>query len=88
MRDYQAAHELNRISRLSAFNIQGATRTRRVNQHETLIDFPDGSRLQLRHTAGRLSCWHPAWTGSAADSALGPIEGVPYSATTRGRAAA
>ena len=88
MRNYQAAHELSRISGLAAFNIQGATKTERLNQHATVATFADGSLLWIHHTTGLLSSWHPNWTGSAADVELGPIVNVPSCASTRGKRAA
>ena len=86
-RDYQAARELERVRTLPAFNVQGATRRERVNQHATRYLFGDGSVMQIRTTAGRGDAWHPDWTGSESDVHLGPVQGVPVRVNTTGRAA-
>ena len=88
LRNYQAARELERVRNLSAFNVQGATRWERVNQHATRYAFADGSIMQIRTTAGRGDAWHPEWTGCQSDVQLGPVQGVPIAVNATGRAAA
>lgn len=77
MRDYQAAHELERIRGLVAFNVQGAKERRRVNQFATWYSFPDGSKLMIYPHRSAADCWHPGWCGTKDDSRLGPMQGVP-----------
>lgn len=84
MRDYQAANELARIANCSAFNVTGASKRQKLNQFSTLYTFPDDSRLQVDHVRGRASAWHMAWTGTAADVALGPVKNVPLKINARG----
>lgn len=81
MRNYNAANELNRISNLSAFNVQGATERRRYNQHYVRYTFADGSTLHIYPTRRRADAFHPAWTGSAHDVALGPVVGTSLKVT-------
>ena len=88
LRNYQAARELERVCNLSAFNVQGATRRERVNQHATRYTFADGSMMQIQTTAGRGVAWHPAWTESKSDVHLGPVQGVLVQVNATGRAAA
>lgn len=47
----QAQSELHRIAPLTAFNVSGATKRRKVNQHLARYDFPDGSRLEINARA-------------------------------------
>lgn len=44
-----AIAELIRIKRLSAFNVNGYTKKRKVNQYQTRYEFIDGSYLIIRH---------------------------------------
>jgi len=85
-RDYQAALELERVARCSAFTVRGAISREKINQHATLYRFGDGSGLLIRHTRGRGSAWHPGWLGRAGDAHLGPIEGLPLCINARGAA--
>ena len=47
----QAQIELHRVAPLTAFNVAGATRKRKINQHLARYDFPDGSRLEINARA-------------------------------------
>lgn len=75
--DYAAAHELERIAKLCAFNISGAYARKRINQHATRYFFEDGSLLQINHTTSRGDAWHISWRGKPDDRHLGPVIGLP-----------
>lgn len=83
LRDYMAARELHRIAPLVAFHVP-ADKKHKLNQHATVYEFEDGSRLLINHSRSRASCWHTAWKGSAADVHLGPIENYPVRVNARG----
>lgn len=51
MHDTKASRELQRVSNLIAFNVNGATRSRKVNQHLTWYRFDDGSWLLIYSTS-------------------------------------
>jgi hypothetical protein len=85
MRNYQAANELQRVAPLSAFNVAGYVRRDKVNQHSTIYEFPDGSRMQILHTRQIGNAWHPAWRGTASDIHLGPVKGLAIQAGARGK---
>lgn len=85
-RDYQAAHELARVARCSAFTVRGAISREKINQHATLYRFADGSAMLIRHTRQRGCAWHPGWRGQAGDMHLGPVEGLPLCINARGTA--
>lgn len=84
MRDYQASRELARIAPLAAFNVAGATKRQRLNQHATRYTFADGSCLLVRATASRGDAWHPEWKGTPSDIALGPLQGTPLRINRQG----
>lgn len=74
LRDYMAARELERVTNLAAFNVEGYSKRQRINQHATLYDFPDGSSLMLHTTRQFADTWHKDWKGRADDVNLGPIK--------------
>lgn len=84
MRDYAAARELDRVATASAFNVSGALSRQKLNQHATLYTFADGSCLEIRHTRGLGSAWHPDWYGVEGDQPLAPVRNVPLKINARG----
>lgn len=77
MRNYMAANELNRVCNLSAFNVQGAVKRHKINQHATRYVFPDDSVMLIRTSAQLGDAWSPHWQGRASDNQLRPIQGLP-----------
>ena len=51
----QAYLELQRVRKLSAFNIIGAARARKLNQHAKRYTFADGSSLTFHKSAFAIS---------------------------------
>ena len=84
LRDYAAARELERIAPLSAFNVNGYTKRRRLNQHATRYEFADRSAMVLYLSRRRADAWHYDWKGKADDIHLGPIKGVPIRVNKNG----
>lgn len=77
IRDYDAANALEKYKNMSAFNVTEAVSKKRVNQHLVIYTMPDGSKLYIYPTAGRMDASHPAWRGTKDDIHLGPIQGTP-----------
>lgn len=75
LRNYDAANAGRAISGKAFFNVPGYVARVKVNQHATLYDFPDGSRMMIRKS-GTWKAWHPKWRGTADDVHLGPDGGA------------
>lgn len=84
LRDYMAARELDRIAPLSAFNVNGYSKRRKLNQHAVRYEFPDRSVMVLYLSRRRADAWHFDWKGCADDVHLGPVKGAPINVNRSG----
>jgi hypothetical protein len=75
--NYKAANEAIRIMNLNAFNIIGAIKKRRWNQHAITYYFDDESQLTLYLSQKRSSASSNRWQGKSRDTHLRPCVGLP-----------